>query len=255
MGREPRGEARAAAVLIALVVAVVGLTAGCATSERADRVDRLQPLDDTGPASAGGSRPARPASPTPPPDTDPPTSTPPTTRSNGSPPASPARRSIDDLLARYDRALTDLAAHPETVGDPRSPVRAAFDAVVTPGTALADDVTGAIVSRHRDGVVVVPPATGLSYRHRALVTQPADDGSVSFTWCGWSPGIGRDDRSGAVVDDGVAHAHGTGRARGGPGGWVLDALDQTDLDVLAPRSADPCPAEATGSTATAVEGP
>ena len=71
----------------------------------------------------------------------------------------------------------------------------------------------------------------------------------AFTWCGWSPGIGQDATTGEVTDDSVAHAHGTGRAAP-PGSatapgtdWVLTSLDVTDLDVLAPGSPDPCPAE------------
>jgi hypothetical protein len=94
--------------------------------------------------------------------------------------------------------------------------------------------------------VVRPPEGGLSYRHRPLLVDPPRSGSISFTWCGWSPGLGVDVETGEVVDDGVGHGHGTGLLRSVAGGWVLESLDQVDLQVLPPGSADPCDAEVLG---------
>ena len=237
------GAARRRRVLTALVVLVVlvapVVASACATTDRADRADRadrLQPVDGPVDGPASGARattaPAAPAAPTAP--------TPTTAAGDGS---TSGRRAVDEVLVRYDRALTELAAAPDAVADPMHPLRAAWNAVVTPGTSLADDVTAAITARRRDGVIVGPGPGGLSYRHRALSTSRGADGSVGFTWCGWSPGVGRNAVTGTVVDDAVAHAHGTGQARPTPGGWMLDALDQTDLTVLPAGSPDPCPAE------------
>ncbi len=98
-----------------------------------------------------------------------------------------------------------------------------------------------------DGIVVRPPSSepgAVSYRHRALEVADPVLGTISFSWCGWSPGIGVDPDTGAVVDDAVAHAHGTGLVRrGADGRWRLDRLDETELTLLDPGSDDPCPAE------------
>src|SRR5690606_15812520 len=76
------------------------------------------------------------------------------------------------------------------------------------------DVPAELVRRQREeGVVVLPAAHGLSYRHRALRIEPPVAGAISFTWCGWSPGIGIDADTGEIVDDAVAHSHGTGQLR------------------------------------------
>ena len=92
-------------------------------------------------------------------------------------------------------------------------------------------------------MVVRPGPGGLSYRHRPLAVEPPRGGTISFTWCGWSPGIGIDADDGGVLDDGVAHSHGTGQLRLVHGRWMLELLDELDLTVLAPGSPDPCPAE------------
>ena len=205
--------------------------------------DRVRPIDGSSRAATGSeattTAPADPGSPTGVPGD--PVVTP---DGAGPSPQDPVAEAVDQLLARYDRALTDLSAQPAAAADPGHPLHLAWSSVVSPGTALAADLPAAITARARDGVVVEPGAEGLAYRHHALEVVPAEDGSVGFTWCGWSPGIARDVTTRAVTDDGVGHAHGTGRARPGPAGWVLDSLDQSDLVVLAPGTPDPCPTEA-----------
>ena len=160
-------------------------------------------------------------------------------------PSAAARATVDSVLDRYGAALTELAARPEAADDPASAASAAWRAVVVAGSALADDVTARIRARRADGVVVVPPpGSDRSWVHRALRVVPAvDRPEISFTWCGWSPGIGQRASDGVVVDDTVAHARGTGTVRLVDGGWRLAALDQTELVLLGPGSPDPCPAE------------
>ncbi len=154
------------------------------------------------------------------------------------------REQVDRVLERYARALTDLAADPARTAQPGTPERAAWDRTVVAGSVISEDVLGSLVRRHRDeGRVVRPGPGGLAYRHHPLVVEPPSDGTISFTWCGWSPGIGVDADDGAVLDDGVAHSHGTGQLRLVDGRWMLELLDELDLTVLSPGSPDPCPAE------------
>ena len=160
-------------------------------------------------------------------------------------PSAAARATVDSVLDRYGAALTELAARPETADDPASAASAAWSAVVVAGSALAEDVTARIRARRAEGVVVVPPpGSDRSWVHRALRVVPAvDQPEISFTWCGWSPGVGQRASDGVVVDDTVAHARGTGTVRLVDGDWRLAALDQTELLLLGPGSPDPCPAE------------
>lgn len=156
----------------------------------------------------------------------------------------PVRELVDGVLERYAVALTELARDPEAHSTPGSEARTAWDRVVLPGSYLSEERIGALVRRQQEERMVVhPPADGLSYRHRPLRVEAPLAGTVSFTWCGWSPGIGIDVEDGSVVDDEVAHAHGTGQLRRVGDRWMLERLDELDLVVLPPRSADPCPAE------------
>jgi hypothetical protein len=156
----------------------------------------------------------------------------------------PTRQLVDDALERYDRALTDLAAEPLAASAPGTPQRAAWDSAVVAGSQLSTGMAAALVRRQQhDRMVVRPGPGGLSYVHRALVVEvPAGD-TVSFTWCGYSPGIGIDVDTAEVLYDTVGHAHGTGQLRRIGGDWVLEALDEFGLQLLPPGSADPCPAE------------
>ena len=159
-------------------------------------------------------------------------------------PATDALRArVDAALLRYDLALTGLAAHPDRAGDPAAPERTAWAGVVVPGSALDDAMVEEVVRRatEEDGAVLPPPG-GLSYRHTALSAR-AVDGTVEFTWCGHSPGIGVERSSGTVVDDAVGHSHGTGRLQPAPGTDLVAQLDQTELEVLPAGTPDPCPGE------------
>lgn len=210
-----------------------------------------EPLGAAGPSTPPAPSTAAPtAAPTPPPPPDPvPSAAPDGERPV---PADADRDLVDEVLDRYGRALTALAAEPAALDDPAHPGRTSWEAVVVPGSAVATEVTGRIRARAADGVVVVPPpSSDRSFVHRALTAVRATPTEVSFTWCGWSPGVGRAVAGGAVVDDTVAHSRGTGSIVDDGTGWRVATLDETELVVLAPGSADPCPGEAEAVTGAA----
>lgn len=252
-GRKAAGRSATARVLATATAAVVTMIGPLGMSACTGRTtpDRVRPINGSAADAATGTAPPTTAAATGPGSTAAAPGDPAVTADGAAgtdtAPQDPAADAVDQLLSRYDRALTDLSAQPAAAADPAHPLHLAWSSVVAPGTALAADLPAAITARARDGVVVEPGAQGLAYRHHALEVVPAEDGSVGFTWCGWSPGIARDVATREVVDDGVGHAHGTGRARPGPVGWVLDSLDQSDLVVLAPGTPDPCPAEVRGA--------
>ena len=166
-----------------------------------------------------------------------------TTSAAPSPGRDDLRAQVDVALLRYDLALTALAAHPDRAGDPASAERAAWAGVVVVGSALDDAMVEEVVRRgtEEDGAVLPPPGS-LSYRHRALTARASGSGTV-FTWCGHSPGIGVERSTGTVVDDAVGHSHGTGLLVVDGGTVRVAELEQTQLDVLAPGTPDPCPGE------------
>lgn len=240
----------AAAVLVAATLAATSCSGG-------SEGDALRPVDATGRGAGPG---AAPASTTVRPTPAPPTSAAPapTVRSDDGPAPDREGRAtaalVDEVLARYDRALTALLRDPAAVLRPGDPVAAAWRATIAPGAVLVDDMSAVAAQHVASNREVVPPQ-GLdrSYVHRALTVEPrggrseAAAGPIDFTWCGWSPGIVRDRGSGRVLDDGVAHATGTGTLSpvvptppDGPT-WVLGALDESTIDVLPAGSADPCP--------------
>ena len=244
----------AAIVVIALVP--VGATA-CGSHD--PRIGTVRPIERELESTTTVGRPSGPTSarpdPAPPPSeptadrTDREESPPPTPQPVGDP---ALRAEVNALLVRYDEALTRMAADPAGTLDTTSAVSVAWRAVVSPASLLASDVRDDIVDRYRtEGYAVRPPdGHNLSYVHHALEVTAGTDGSLGFTWCGWSPGIGIHVPSGDVVDDSVAHSHGTGRAvlPGASGGArVLTSLDVTDLNLLDPGSPDPCASELEGS--------
>ena len=154
------------------------------------------------------------------------------------------RRQVDTALLRYDLALTALAAHPDRAGDSASAERTAWAGVVVSGSPLDDAMVEEVVRRgtEEDGAVLPPPG-GLSYRHTSLTADSSSDGSIEFTWCGHSPGIGVERSTGTVVDDAVGHSHGTGRLQTDGATVRIAELEQTRLDVLPAGTPDPCPSE------------
>jgi hypothetical protein len=149
---------------------------------------------------------------------------------------------VTDVLARYSAALDGLVADPASI-EPTSPALAAWQAVVVPGGPLDRDVLSGVRRRLQEEQVVIGPGPeGYAYRHRPVEVLESSADRVRFRWCVHAPGVARTIADGAVVDDEVGHATGTGRAvRDTSGRWVLDALEQEELRVLPTGRPDPCP--------------
>lgn len=153
---------------------------------------------------------------------------------------------VAESLARYGALLGDLAADPAGAPAPGSPARASWDSLVLPGSPLSVELLERLTQRAVEQRMVIRPGPdGVSYRHTPVrvdaVTTDERGQVITFRWCGWSPGIGRSIDTGAVLDDAVAHAAGSGHLRRVGGAWLIASLDEEDLELLAPGSPDPCP--------------
>lgn len=151
---------------------------------------------------------------------------------------------VDAVLERYGDVLTEMVADPARLLRPDDDLAVRWREVVVDG-ALSDDVTGRAFERlERDRMIVVPGPDGRAYHHVVVDVGPVGDDPrpdhLSFTWCGYSPGIGVHVDTGDVLDDDVAHARGTGSVRLVDDVWRLETLDQFELDLLGPGAADPC---------------
>ena len=156
---------------------------------------------------------------------------------------------VAQLLVRYSQIVTDLAEHPDLASDPLSEQRVRLDALVPPQSTLSVDVLSQLVlSPAADLTRVIPASTGLSYSYRPLKVSSSTDGLISFTWCGYSPGVRVSQTSGEVLDDSVAQLQGTGSVRAAGSDWVIDSLDHLEVTVLPPGSTDPCPVPRTAET-------
>lgn len=164
-----------------------------------------------------------------------------------------------DVLRRYDEAVTALAVEPAITADVNSEARRVWSHTVPEGSFLHDDVLERLVLEPlATGTRLLAGPDGVSYRHHVTGITDADQNTISFTWCGYAPGIRIDSRSGAVVDDAIARMGGVGRTtlrpvpagngRSSPGAmvtdpspvWMLEEFDHLDYDVLPPGSDDPC---------------
>jgi hypothetical protein len=228
-----------ATVLIAVLAG--GVLAATSCGERGERGDTaaIEPL-------------RTPPAPDPTLDTRAPTTSTPPADLAATPDAEPSTRAdeatavVAAVLDRYGRLLGSLAADPAGAPPPGSPARTEWDALVVPGSPLSIELLDRLTRRAlEERVVIEPGPDGVSYRHMPVTADPVRDdptgATIEFRWCGWSPGIGRSIDTGEVVDDAVAHAVGTGRLVRIDGAWLLAALDQDDLVLLAPGSSDPCP--------------
>ncbi len=202
---------------------------------------------DAPPTGHPPSLPSAPSLPARPPVVPAPAPPPPTlsTSTSTAPPnATTAWRDVvDDALDRYGAVLTELVADPEALLRPDADLDARWRAVVIDG-ALSDEVTARAFDRlHHDRMVIMPGPHGRAYRHVAVDVGPADGSRtdhLSFTWCGYSPGVGVHVDTGEVLDDEVAHARGTGTLRLIEDTWRLETLDEFELDLLGPGADDPC---------------
>ncbi|MGB3410858.1 MAG: hypothetical protein WBA45_06630 [Microthrixaceae bacterium] len=180
-------------------------------------------------------------------DTDPKSyGDPPGANNANSHPDDPADRAlVGSLLERYDGLVTRLALEPSTSLEPGAPARLEWSQLVPGESALSNSVLDQLVHRPAmAGTRLLPGPDGVSFRHHVERTSRRDDGSIEFSWCGYSPGIRIEASTGKVLDDQVAHIRGIGRidrSQLDPELWVLDAFDQLDLKILSPGSGDPCP--------------
>jgi hypothetical protein len=231
----------------------VATVASCGNPEAIDTSERIpDPLGtpvESGTAPRAGVLAAPPATPVPPPSAPAPADP---SDAGSAPPgvgSAEERREVDEVLERYDRALSELSADPEAADDPADPLLAAWHRIVPAESELDAAVRDRIRGRRAEGVRVTPPPGGLSYVHRAVdvvagsppVAAPDADEERAFTWCGWSPGDAVRAGDGAVVDDLVGHARGTGTLRRPVGGaWTVATLFETELTTLPAGSPDPC---------------
>lgn len=229
---------------LAFVTAFAALTlAGCATQSAYE----IEPLQPDGP-SAGKDRAAgyerEPAPEQPPLSTAAPTvatSEVPSPPDPTSPVQTDPAEAVDDLLARYGRLTGRIAADPAGAPPQGSPLRAEWDSLVEPGSALSTDVLQRFHHRATvDRMVIVAGTGGVTFRHRVARVTDHDAAAVRFEWCGWSPGIVRRIDDGAVVDDSITTSTGTGVVVGRDGAWRLTELEEDERQLLPPGSSDPC---------------
>lgn len=241
MLRHPR-TFRSAAVGVALLTAVgaVGAVSACGPGGPA-QVDAAD--DDVSPIVTGPVGDHDTSDPEPTSTTGPPAPAVGGDPSTGAPSSTtPAARAVTDVLDRYGRLLGELSADPGGAPPVGAPARTRWDALVDARSPLSEELLDRIHRRAtEDRMVVLPDAHGVSFRHHLVAIESAGTDTIEFEWCGWSPGVGRSIESGAVLDDAVAHATGTGRLVLVEGAWRLAALDQLDLELLPAGSGDPCP--------------
>lgn len=160
---------------------------------------------------------------------DPPASTSPTSAPTTSTPADPLTAAIEDLLARYDAAVTTILTDPTVTSDPTSPAVTEYLALFAPGSAFAQ---GALTAWAQDA------AAGRSYRagpggamiESSLVeVTEASDAEASFTACAVNS-IQVLDSAGNVVESsgGVTFVQATAELF--DGAWVLRDLSQSGGD-------------------------
>lgn len=164
---------------------------------------------------------------------------------------------VTSLLVEYDRALGELVAHPAAAADETDPLTVAWHRIVEPGSALDVEVRTRIATDGRDNHMrIVAGEEGFAFRNLPLAVSADVDGSVAWTNCGFSPGIGVHIDTGAVIDDRRASTRGRGRAtRSHSGALVITELFDDRTDLLRDDEPDPCPAlsEATEAEATSAQ--
>jgi hypothetical protein len=149
---------------------------------------------------------------------------------------------LTELLGRFDAAISGLYADPLAAGDDNHPLTVAWLDVVIGGSQLDRQVRGRILaSGTEDGMRIVPDADGTSFTDVALGLTEEPDGSLTWTNCGYAPGVGVDLHTGEVLDDNRTSTRGRGRAvRGADGTLSISELWDDESYRLAPGEPDPC---------------
>ncbi|MCZ7629494.1 MAG: hypothetical protein M5U19_10770 [Microthrixaceae bacterium] len=153
-----------------------------------------------------------------------------------------AREEVAELLERFDAALTALYANPLAAGDDEHPLSVKWLEVVVGGSQLDRQVRGRILaSATRDRMRIVPDAHGTSFANVAIGLNQEPDGSLTWTNCGYAPGVGVDLGTGQVLDDNRTSTRGRGRAVRGPDGRLsISELWDDETVLLDPGEPDPC---------------
>ncbi len=166
----------------------------------------------------------------------------------------PDRVEVAGLLARFDSAISALYSDPLAAGDDNHPLSVDWLAVVLGGSQLDREVRGEILAAGRDDSIrIVPDPQGISFTDVAIKVTREADGSLTWTNCGYAPGVAVDLVSGEVRDDNRTSTRGRGRAIAGPDGEsIISELWDDETYILEPGEADPCPGllEGEGSPTT-----
>lgn len=238
-----RGLSRYLTVGLVLVgLAAVGVPAAGCTGASPDQ--NVSPLEDD------ATREARPS------DQADPSETPPGALASGAQQQTPAQestekdhtteeqaqREVADLLGRFDTALTALYADPLAAGDDTHPLSVAWLDVVVGGSQLDRQVRGRVLaSGTADRMRIVPDEHGTSFTNVALEVTKAPDGSLTWTNCGYAPGVGIDIDTGEVLDDNRTSTRGRGTAvRSANGALSISELWDDETVILDPGDPDPC---------------
>lgn len=166
--------------------------------------------------------------------------------------ASPVDAELDQLLGRFDAAISALYADPLAAGDDAHPLSVAWLGVVVGGSQLDRQVRGEILAAGaEDHMRILPDRDGVAFANTALEVSVHPDGSVTWTNCGYAPGVGVDLDTGEVRDDNRTTTRGRGRAvRDEHGGLVMSELWDDRTSLLPPGEPDPCVALAAGTGGT-----
>ncbi len=169
---------------------------------------------------------------------------------------------LDDLLQRFDIAITGLFAEPLAAAADDHPLSRAWLEVVVAGSELDRQVRGRILaSGTDDGIRIVAGDEGISFSNVALEVTEQPDGSLEWVNCGYAPGVGVDMHTGEVRDDNRTSTRGRGTAiRGTDGELMISELWDEESTLLADGEPDPCPAlvdarGGQGSEGTSTEAP
>lgn len=231
-----RRGARAATLVTATFVACSLVTGACS---RSAGQGSIEPLDEAASSDQSSTTDRSPRDRSPSGSVDVPGTTTPTGAAD---PDTDAAAELDELLTRFDRAISELYAEPLAAGADDHPLSEAWLRVVVAGSELDRQVRGRILaSGTDDGMRIVADDEGISFSNVASELTVNPDGSLEWLNCGYSPGVGVDIRTGEVRDDNRTSTRGRGRAvRGADGRLLISELWDDETRLLEDNEPDPC---------------